>query len=85
MTQRRSMSVGEKQMFVFCTGIVVFIVAALVVFFYGEKDIAWMVSNGGTFVWMMGWLAYLSLWHSRSRWPGKSAWGRLVNMLTFTR
>lgn len=46
---------------------------------------ALIMSQGGTALILIGTLAYVAIWHSRSRWPEQGAWKRLLNVLTFTR
>ena len=51
----------------------------------GYDRLAMLVSNAGLLLVMLGNLFYIAVWHSRTRWPKTSAWGRLVNVLTFRR
>ncbi len=65
--------------------LVVIIIAAACLFAVGHGDAAWAVSNLGTILVLIGNLVYIVIWNSRKRWPGTTAWERLVKVMTFER
>ncbi len=64
----------------------VFVVALTVMLFLqGYRDAAYMVSNLGTVLVVLGNVVYIVFSHSRKRWEGVPWKGRLLRLFTFRR
>lgn len=57
----------------------------LALFALGYTTAASLVSNVGTLVWLLGFIVFIAVWHSRTRWPDVGWFTRLSRVLTFYR
>lgn len=65
--------------------ILLVLIAALVVFITVSPAVGALVSELGTLMVMLGWLAWVIIFDSRKRWPGASVAQRADRVMTFKR
>jgi hypothetical protein len=61
------------------------LVAAIILLVLGFKNAAWMVGSPGMALLLLFWLLYVSIFHSRKRWPGTTWTTRLAKVMSFER
>jgi hypothetical protein len=72
-------------MLVEVAGFLAILVSAIVLVLIGQRDLAWVVGNLGSLVWVLAILAWIVFVDSRRRWPGLSAFRRYARIVTFYR
>lgn len=68
---------------VFVIGLVCCLIGAAVAALMGLGNLAWIIGNLGTFVWVFGVLFWAALFDSRKRWAGESFIQRLGSIMSF--